>query len=114
VDRPQPYAQQRRGDALGGQHGDSAGHRGRGDLIIAIGKRGASGQAAPGQVEVLRLVEAACFDSTEPTATFSSPPSPDTTVRAPQQRDDEQAASAEAVGECERQPASTVPNLAAS
>jgi hypothetical protein len=55
VDRPQSYAQQRRGDALGGQQGDSVGHRGRGDLIIAIGKRGAGGRAAPGQVEVRRL-----------------------------------------------------------
>jgi hypothetical protein len=44
VDRPQPCAQQRRGDALGGQQGDSVGHRGRGDLIIAIGKRGAGGR----------------------------------------------------------------------
>jgi hypothetical protein len=57
---------------------------------------------------------AACSDAAEPTATISSPPSPDTTVRAPQQRGDEHAESAEAVGERERQPASTVLNLAAS
>jgi hypothetical protein len=47
----------RRCDALGGRQGDSAGHSGRGDLIIAVGKRSAGGRAAPGQVEVLRLVE---------------------------------------------------------
>jgi len=35
VDQPQPCAQRRRGDALGGQQGDSAGHRGRGDLVTA-------------------------------------------------------------------------------
>jgi hypothetical protein len=57
---------------------------------------------------------AACSDSAEPKSTISSPPSPDTTARAPQQRGDEHAAPAEAIGERERQPASTVLNLTAS